>query len=361
MRLVVKVGTNVLTDNSYEIKPSRIKEILSGIFGLQKKHHQVILVSSGAIAAGKAILPQLKIPQKKQVWAAVGQPLLMQSYQHYASEFGLAVGQCLLLRNDFTDRERYDNFVRTIEGLLIGNILPIINENDVVATEDLTVGDNDFLSAMVAVALKADKLFLLTNQKGLYTGNPDSDLNAKLIEVVKDVDFELEKLCTKEVSTLGRGGMLSKVRAAKHAVHAGIETFIADGRKKGILMELLNKNYEGTRFLPLLDREISEQKRWLLSAKGFGQLIIDDGAVRALKQDKSLLFPGIIGIKGMFDKGEIVEVISKAGVAASYGKVNFNDKDLQSALLKRKTSQNKSLTLDREVIHRDYMVILSKS
>lgn len=360
MRLVIKVGTNVLTDNSYEIKFSRIRQILSEILELHKKKYEVILVTSGAVGSGRAVLPNLNSIQNKQIWAAIGQPLLMHSYQHYASEMGLTVAQCLVLRNDFTDRERYENFVKTIDGLLAASVLPIINENDVVANNDLTVGDNDLLSAMVAVAVKADKLFLLTNQTGLYTSNPDTDSHAQIIKVVEDVDFELEKLCTKEVSTLGRGGMLSKVRAAKHAVHAGVETFIADGRKKGILLNLLGKQYNATRFVPLETKEISGQKRWLLSAKGFGQLIVDDGAAKALKLNKSLLFPGIVNIRGMFDKGEIVEIISKTGAAVAYGKSNYNDKDLQKALQDKKNSPIKLPILEREVVHRDYMVVLNK-
>lgn len=355
MRLIVKVGTNVLTDNSYEIKSSRIRQILSEILELRKKNHEVILVTSGAVGSGRAALPDLKSLQNKQVWAAVGQPLLMHSYQHYASEMGMTTAQCLVLRNDFTDREKYDNFVKTIDALLAASVLPIINENDVMATTDLTVGDNDLLSAMVAVTVSADKLFLLTNQVGLFTANPDTDPSATLIKEVGNVDFELEKLCASEVSSGGRGGMLSKVRSAKHAVHAGIETWVADGRKAGVVNELMEGQGVGTCFVAKGKPVSSSQKRWLMAAKGFGQLVIDDGAAKALQNDKSLLFPGIITVKGQFDANEIVEVIGHKGEAIAYGKSNFSSEELQSVLLKKKQSGERQV-LDKEVIHRDYLV-----
>ena len=357
MRIVVKVGSNVLTDNSYQIKHAKVKQIVDQIAEFKSKGREVILVSSGAVGSGRERLPKLNISQKKQVWAAVGQPLLMDLYKQYFTKYKISIGQCLLLRNDFTDRERYDNFVGTIEGLLKAGVLPIINENDVVAMADLTVGDNDLLAAMVAVAVAAEKLVLLTNQKGLYTSNPDTDPQAELISEVANVDFELEKLCSKEVSTLGRGGMLSKVRAAKHAVHAGIETYIADGRDPRMLSRLFKGKANSTKFIVRYPKVMTAQKRWLLSAKGFGQLIIDDGAAKALQNNKSLLMPGIIGAKGLFDRSEIVEIISKQGLAVAYGKVNYDNNDIQAALIKRKMN-DKKFRLEKEVVHRDYMAVL---
>ncbi|MDP4000659.1 MAG: glutamate 5-kinase [bacterium] len=358
MRLVVKVGTNVLTDNSDQVQGFKVEEIVSQIFNL-KKDHQIILVSSGAMALGKQALPELELSQKKQVWAAIGQPLLMNLHAEQAEKFSLEIGQCLLLRDDFTDRDSYDHFVNTIEGMLTAKILPIINENDVVAMSDLTVGDNDLLAAMVAVALDADKLILLTNQSGLYTANPDTDADAKLISEVKNIDAELEKLYSdKTVSSLGRGGVLSKIRAARHAVNAGIETYIVDGRKKDVLGDVLSKKDSGTRFLTTAAKASSLQKRWLMSAKGFGQLVVDDGAVKALEQGKSLLLPGIIAIKGLFDKTEIVEIISKTGLAVAYGKVNYSSQDIQKAVKLKNQTDKKSGILEKEVIHRNYMVSL---
>jgi glutamate 5-kinase len=357
MRIVVKIGTNVLADNSDSIQESKAEQIIRQISVLRKEH-QVVLVSSGAIALGKQALPDLNESKEKQVWAAIGQPLLINLYAKQAHKYNFQVGQCLLLRDDFTHRDSYDHFVTTIEGMLAGGVLPIINENDVVAMSDLTVGDNDLLAAMVAVAIDADRLILLTNQSGLYTKNPDIDANAQLIPEVENADYEFEKLYSEEAtSNLGRGGILSKVRAARHTVHAGIETYIADGRKNNILNDLLSGKEHGTKFLTTVTKAGSSQKRWLMSAKGFGQLVIDDGAVSALNQGKSLLLPGVVTVKGLFDKSEIVEIISKTGSAVAYGKINYSSQDMQKALNTRKQPEGANV-LEKEVVHRNYMVKL---
>ena len=357
MRIVVKVGTNVLTGNTQTIKTSVVKNLVEDIFALRKKGHEIILVSSGAVAGGRARVSGLNSPEDKQIWASVGQPLLMQLYGGYAEEFKAEVGQLLILRSELNDRERYNNLVGVLEAMLKAGVLPVINGNDVISKADLITGDNDLLSAMVAVAVSADKLIILTNQKGFFTANPELDPKAELVREVKNVDFELEKLCAGPKSSMGRGGMLSKVRAAKQAVYAGIETFIADGREKGALLKVLETNHIGTKFKASGSKVVTEQKRWMMAGKGFGQLVVDDGAAKALAAQKSLLFPGIIFIRGMFDKGEIVEVVGKTGNAVAYGKTNYGYKDLQNAASARK-SLGKGHTLDREVIHRDYMLVL---
>jgi len=357
MLIVIKVGTNVLTDNSYQIQDQKISQLVDQIAELMKSGHQVVLVSSGAVGSGREKIFDLKSAQSRQVWAAIGQPLLMNRYNFFAQKKGLTIAQCLVLRHDFSEKERYNNFISTLKGLLDANVLAIINENDVMATGDLTVGDNDLLSAMVAVAINADKLVLLTNQTGLYNSNPDLDPSAKLIDKVDNVDFELEKFCSDQASSGGRGGMLSKVRAAKHAVHAGIETYIIDGRERNALTQLIAGKKIGTRVLAKRLGSVSDQKRWLMSAKGFGQIIIDDGAVAALQKNKSLLFPGVIKVSGIFDKGEIVEVMGKKGNAVAYGKVNFASLKLNDLLVQKKQTASKFI-LDKEVIHRDFLVRL---
>jgi glutamate 5-kinase len=304
----------------------------------------------------------LDTAKRKHAWAAVGQPLLMNLYNSCAKKYHITMAQCLILRSDFMDKERYDNFVATVEDLLAAGVLPVINENDVVAMPNVTASDNDLLSAMVAIALGAQKLVLFTNQKGLYSANPESNPTAELIPLVKDVDFELEKLCRPgELSTLGKGGMLSKIRAAKQAVNAGIETCIADGRASDALAHLFDDQFEGTRFISAYPVPNSSYRRWLMAAKGCGQIIIDEGAVRALNHNKSLLLPGITNIKGLFDKGEIVEVISREGIAVAYGKTNYGNKEIQTTLTLRKKSAKRNLTLEREVIHRNYMTTLNKA
>ncbi|MEK7618299.1 MAG: glutamate 5-kinase [Patescibacteria group bacterium] len=359
MRLVIKVGTNVLLGSKNQINLKKIQEILKDISLLCVRGHEVILVSSGAIAYGQQVLPKLDSLHKKQAWAALGQPALIHAYGAKAKLFKMLVAQCLVLKDDFTERERYENFVHTVESLLAANILPIINENDVVAMSDLTVGDNDLLAAIVAVALNADRLVILTNQKGLFTSNPDLNSDAKLIKIVENVDAALEKMISSETSSLGRGGMLSKIRAAKHAAHAGITTVFTDGREKNALAGVFLKGSKtGTLFQPYpIEKNWAKQKRWLVAAKGLGQLVIDEGAAKALRKGSSLLFPGVAWLKGQFGKGEVVEVITKSGVGVAYGKVNYSAGEIQDFLRRKKDSSIKP-GLEKEVIHRDHMAVL---
>lgn len=358
MRLVIKVGTQVISGNK-GLNRVRIKQIIGEIAGLLKSGHEVILVSSGAVGAGMPKLPNTDTQLKKKIWAAIGQPVMMNSYASEIERMGFHAGQILILRDDFTNRESFVNFVNIVESLISENVLPVLNENDVMKTEDLTLGDNDILSAMVAVALSADKLIILTNQYGLYSGDPSTNPDAELIKVVSDVDFEIERLCSKEKSRLGSGGMLSKVRAAKHAMSSGIEVLIGNGTIKGVISSALGDDFSGTRFMPRASTPKGVTKRWIMSAKGIGLMIIDDGAVKALLSGKSLLLPGVISFKGDFDRGEIIEIVSKTGQVVAYGKVNYSSGEIKHAMvIRKKTKENKLRVLDKEIIHRDQMVIL---
>ena len=360
MRLVIKVGTQVISGKTGLSLP-RIRRILAEIAELLKLGHEIILVSSGAVGSGMSKRPSLETHSKKKIWAAIGQPIMMQSYAKEAERLSLPVGQVLILRDDFTNRDSFASMVNIVESLIGSGVLPVLNENDVMKTEDLTLGDNDILSSMVAVALSADKLIILTNRDGLYDRDP-SNSKAKLIENVSDVDFEIERLCFKEKSLLGSGGMLSKVRAAKHAVNSGVEVLVGNGLRKGVILSSVKKNFPGTRFFAPAKSPISEAKRWMMSAKGVGEVIIDDGAIDALGSGKSLLLPGIISLKGDFDRSEIIEIISKSGQAVAYGKVNYSAGEIQRALaLKRQSGEKGRRLLEREVVHRDYMVLLRNS
>lgn len=246
MRIVIKIGTKVLVNKkgpNKKIITSIVKEIAQA----GKKGHEVVLVSSGAVGTGIPHIPFYD-PHKKKIAAAIGQPLLMHDYIREAKKHNLLVGQILILSDDFTNKERFKNFLGNIEAMLAHKVLPIINENDFFKTEDLTVGDNDMLSAVVAEGIHADKLVLLTNQKGLYTCNPDSDKNAKLIKNLKKIDSKVENLCYTGKSDLGLGGMASKIQAAKYATEHGIETFIGHGGEKNIISGILKKNkFPGTK------------------------------------------------------------------------------------------------------------------
>jgi len=361
MRLVIKIGTQVISGKEGLIL-DRIKKIANEVVRLLKLGHEVILVSSGAVGSGMPKFPNLEIPSKKRIWAAIGQPIMMNTYAKEFAHFGLNVGQVLILRDDFTNRESFTNMVSVIDSLIASKVLPILNENDVMKTEDLTLGDNDILSAMVAVALSAHKLLILTTEDGLYDENPNKNPDAKLIEKVLDIDFEIERLCSKEKTDLGSGGMLSKVRAAKHATNSGIEVLFGNGMKEGIILSSIKKDFRGTKFPTRAKSPVGETKRWMMSAKGVGLVTIDDGAVRALESGKSLLLPGIVSVKGNFEKKEIIEIVSKWGQAVAYGKVNYSASEINKAFLAKKQSKEKGQkTLEREIIHRDYMVILSNT
>jgi glutamate 5-kinase len=246
MRIVIKVGTQVIAGKN-GLDQKKIGNLVKEISFLQKKGNEIVLVTSGAIGAGLPEVPFTN-PHRKKIAAAIGQPLLIHDYIQEAKKYKISIGQILILSDDFTNNERFKNFVSNINAMLSHGILPIINENDVMKTEDLTIGDNDILGAKVAVGLKADKLLILTNQDGLYTNNPDHDKNAKLIKEVLKIDLKIEKLCASGKSDLGLGGMLSKVQAARYATNHKVETLIGNGNKKNIISSILNNSFFGTKF-----------------------------------------------------------------------------------------------------------------
>lgn len=246
MRIVIKVGTRVIA-GEHGLNKKKIAKLMKEISILIKKKHEVVLVSSGAVGAG---LPQVSFdnPHRKKIAAAIGQPLLIHDYIHEAEKYNIPIGQILILSDDFTNKEHFKNLVGNIEAMISHKILPVINENDVMKREDLTIGDNDTLAAKVAVGLKADKFLILTNQNGLYTCNPDHHKNAELVKEVKNINKKIENLCSPQKSDLGLGGMISKVNAAKYATRHGIETLVGNGDEEGIIISVLNKNFSGTRF-----------------------------------------------------------------------------------------------------------------
>jgi glutamate 5-kinase len=247
MRLVIKIGTQTISDKN-GLNKGRIRQIIKEIAELFKLGHEVVLVTSGAIGAGLPFV-NFTSPLKKKVAAAVGQPLLMFNYINEAKKYKIIVGQILMLSDDFTNKKHFKNFVLNIEAMLSHKVLPIINENDFMKREDLRVNDNDMLSAMVAVGIKADKLLLLTNQNGVFTDNPDRNKDAKLIKNVSKVDAKIKRGCSVGKSDLGFGGMCAKILSAEYATKKGVETLIGNGEKIGTIIEAMGKNFSGTRFL----------------------------------------------------------------------------------------------------------------
>lgn len=339
-RLVIKIGSSLF---SYEDSLSELCREIAKI----TKYKDIVLVSSGAIFYGMKLLG-LKMRPKKlnllQATAAVGQNELMNFYRQYFKEEGLNCAQILLTWDDFNQRSRYINAKNTILSLLKMKIIPIINENDTVSTEEIKFGDNDRLSSLVANMIDADLLIILSDVEGFL------DEKRKVIRIVENISPSLEKLAKSTSKSSSVGGMISKLEAAKIAVNSGIHCIIADGRKKDILNKVIESPFEtGTIFLPK-EKKLVARKRWIaFGAKLKGKIFVDEGAKLALLNKKSLLAVGVVAIEGEFKKGEIVGVYDTYNKEFARGKVELEAKDLEKI---------KGSRFSKEVIHQDNLVIL---
>lgn len=346
--IIIKVGTNMLTANGDKLNRSLILELVEQLVSLHSKGYKPVLVTSGAVAAGKEVLKlsnEIERITQRQIYAAVGQARLMHEYEKIFYNYDILVGQALLTREDFSDRVRYDNALHTLNGLLDNGAIPIINENDVVTIQELSFGDNDVLAAATAIALNADKLLLLTNQDGVMTANPEKNKDqAKLIHEVRDINEIFSVISDNSSSSHGVGGMYSKVNAAQLAANAGISTWIANGLHPENIGAIIEGKKTGTNLIARSNK-LSERERWILCAKNAAAgIIIDDGAAQALRQNKSLLMVGVKKIRGSFDPREIVEVVDKYEHIVAYGIVNYSSNELTQAL-------EFPQSLKKEVIH----------
>lgn len=352
-KLVVKVGSSILTGGTLSIVAENLKRIVRHVAGFANEGKDVILVTSGAIASGLSVLGFKKRPtllSELQAAAAIGQNILMHSYSVEFEKYGLKCAQILLTREDFSDRKRYLNAKNTINTLLAHKIIPIINENDAVSVEEIKFGDNDTLSARVAAAVEADGLLILTDTDGLYESFDPKAKTGKLIREVKEITPEIEKMACGTDKDSCIGGMSSKIEAARIATNVGIPCICASGTKAS-----LNINFDpqavsdGTRF-PVVEF-IGAKKHWLaFEAKIHGRIGVDAGARTALVQNsKSLLAPGIASVEGNFKAGDIVEIAGAGGEVFAKGKANFSSAELQ---------EFKGKKIKGEVIHRDNLVIL---
>jgi glutamate 5-kinase len=364
-RLVVKLGTSTLTDGSVKLSLARMADLIRQVSWLQSNHFEVVLVSSGAIAAGREVLNYVELPKhlpKKQMLAAIGQPRLMAIYEQLFRIYDKKVAQVLLTRADLSDRRRFLNARGTLEALLHQQVVPIVNENDTVATEEIRFGDNDNLSAQVANLIEADRLILLTDQNGLFTSDPRLDENAKLVSQVGvgGISEDLWKAAGGTRSGVGTGGMLTKLRAAELARQSGILTHIARGSEDNILMRIANYENIGTQILPASNK-LESRKRYLLGNQ-YSQFAIsvDNGAVRALKMGGSLLPAGIISANGAFERGDSVKIQDNTGTTIAAGLVNYSQEDIMK--IYRLNSSEIEATLGYsygdEVIHHNNMVLL---
>jgi glutamate 5-kinase len=363
-RLVLKVGTSTLTGGGERLLDGRLAALADMIAELRACGREVVLVSSGAVAAGREQLGWRELPRQvpvKQMLAAVGQPVLMARYQLELARHSLNTAQILLSRSDLERRSSWLNARNTLRALLDQGLLPIVNENDSVATEELRFGDNDRLSALVATLVDAAQLVLLTDQDGLYSANPRFDPAAQLIfEVAGPIPAALRAAAGGSSGGLGTGGMASKLQAADLARRAGIEVIICHGGHPERLSALLQSQpARGTLLRPLVSG-LEARKRFLLGALDAGTLRIDNGAVQALRQGRSLLPVGVRGCEGGFARGDLLRVQAEDGVEIARGVVNYSADDLRR-IAGRRSEDIESLLgyhLGDAVIHRNDLVVL---
>lgn len=364
-RMIVKIGTSTLTGGSKKLSAPRLVDLARQMAALQKEKVQVALVSSGAVAAGREKLGFPTLPKEvpaKQMMAAVGQPCLMAMYEQYFSIYGVHVAQVLLTRTDMSDRHGFLNARGTLDALLSQSILPIINENDTVATDEIRIGDNDNLSAQVANLVEADLLVLLTDQEGLYTADPRTDKSARLIYEVgpEPIAAELWQAVGGTTTGLGVGGMVTKLQAADLARHSGAEVIIASGSIQDVLMRLAHGEAIGTHFSASVNKLEGRKRRLLSGSRTKAEIIIDAGAVQALERGGSLLPAGVIKVNGSFERGDSVRVRSEDGKAVAIGSSSYSAEEL-SKICRRQSSEIEGLlgySLGDEAIHRDHMALL---
>lgn len=364
-RIVIKIGSSTLTAGTRRISKPRLIDLARAIHQLKHQGSQVMVVSSGAIAAGREILGFPELPKfipAKQMLAAVGQPRLMEIYEQFFSIYEEKVAQVLLTRADLIDRRRYLNARNTLEALLGQAVIPVINENDTVATDEIRFGDNDNLSAQVANLIEADLLILLTDQDGVYDSDPRSNPEAKLYRKIDcpEIPEEMWAAAGGSVSGVGTGGMITKLQAADLARRAGSTVVIASGAKPEVVLRIANGDAVGTLFTPVINK-MEARKRYILAAgKSAGKILIDAGAERALERGGSLLAVGIVSIDGEFERGDPVQVLCGKGQPVAMGISNYAARDLVKFAGHQSMEIESILgyTYGEEAIHRNNLVMI---
>ena len=354
-RIVIKLGTNTLTNKDGSLDLKYLQSIASQVSELKKQGKDIIIVTSGAIGSGCSelgIKEKLRDINMRQVAAAVGQSSLIESYKKIFSKYNLKVAQILLTYEAFSNRKIYLNLRNSINTLLKLDIIPVINENDPISPHEIatTFGDNDKLSVLVASKMEADLLVMLTDVDGLYDKNPQNNKDAKLIKTVDKIDSKIERIAGQTKSLRGLGGMRTKIDAAKVAMNSGCGMVIVNGRIKNVLVNLIKGKDIGTIFIS--ENKLSNKQRWILYAKSEGKIIVDAGAKKALLNKKSLLASGIKNIEGNFKSKDIVEINDFAK-----GLSNYSSRDLKKIKGKKSDQIKKILKKDaKEVILREDMV-----
>lgn len=362
-RIVIKIGSNILASAERGLNTRRLSAIARNISAVVADGHQAVIVTSGAVAAG---LKKLELKSKprdiklQQAAAAIGQSSLMWAYESQFAKYHKKVAQVLLTRDDISDRVRYINAKNTLFTLMNYGIIPLINENDPVATDEIKFGDNDMLAALVSGLVEADLFIILSDVEGLYDRDPRS-VGAKLIRHVKEITPSLQKAAGGKGSAVGTGGMYSKLLAAKQAADYGIPVVIMSGKKSSMILKVLEGRSVGTYFEPSTKR-LSSKKGWIaFGVRSRGAIVLDDGAVRALTtMGRSLLPSGITKVEGTFDIGDFVRCIDREGKKVAKGLTNYASEDLEK-IKGKKTSEIERILgykYSDEVIHRDNMVIV---
>jgi len=366
-RIVVKFGTGLLTAGSDHLNQDIMSSLVAQVAQLHKQDLELVIVSSGAIASGRyklGLTRKLKGIPFKQVMASVGQARLMQTYEQLFGQHDITVAQALLTKAELSERAGYLNARNTLLALMELRVICIVNENDVVAVDEIEgakFGDNDNLSAMVTNLVDADLLLILTDIAGLYTADPRRNPDARLIRRVDRIDAEIENLAADTSGSLGTGGMITKLEAAKLATASGVTMIIADGREPDIMLRVVAGESVGTLFPPATSK-LESRKRWMLSGLSTrGKLVVDSGAALALKKEKrSLLAAGIKQIEGKFRRGDIVNICDCDESRLACGIANYSSTDIEAikGVHSRKIAILLGYDYGSEVVHRNNLVVL---
>ena len=361
---VIKIGSSLVTKNTTGLNIKNIKSWAIQINEIINNNINVIIVSSGAIAEGMNRLGLIKRPtssSRLQALAAIGQMGLIQAYEVAFKKYNLLTAQMLLTHEDLSNRKRYLNAKNTLYNLIKYNTIPIINENDTVSTDEIKFGDNDTLASLVANLSEAKSLIILTDQDGLYTKDPRKNKSAKLIENISISDKNLNKYAGPSDNYLGRGGMITKVAAAKKAAKSNTQTIITNGTKKNILVNILNKEKNIGTIIYNKNSAVKSKKQWIAnSLKTKGKLIVDTGAKKVIKKSgKSLLPIGIKSISGNFQKGDMVTICDSNNIEIARGLTNYDSKQLEKIIGKSTKLIKKEIGIfeSEVVIHTDNMIL----
>ncbi|MFC6052208.1 glutamate 5-kinase [Acinetobacter sp. Ac_877] len=361
-RIVVKIGSSLLTANGQGLDINAISHWAKQIADLHNAGHEIILVSSGAVAEG---MVRMKLENRPtdlpslQACAAIGQMGLIQTWSSILAQLNIQTAQVLLTHDDLADRRRYLNSCDALQHLIDWRVIPVINENDTVSTDEIRFGDNDTLAAMVAGQVHGDLLIILTDQQGMFDSDPRSNPNAKLFDTVRALDESLFDMAGGG-GKFGRGGMLTKVRAARLAAKSGCPTLIASGESERVLSRLMSGELLGTLFIADNDRMTAHQQWLAAHLQTAGRLVIDHGAVKAIKENhRSLLPVGVKAVEGHFERGDVVECVDVDGGRVAVGRVNFSSRsaEIVKGLSSDKVHQVLGEARSLEMIHRNHMAI----